>query len=373
MNIALVYDRINKYGGAERVLENLHALYPDSPVYTSVHNPKTALWAHGWDIRPTFLSRIPFARSHHELLPLVSPFAFETLSFDGFDAAISVTSSDAKAILTKPETCHICYCLTPTRYLWSGYDDYLRHPALGIFSAIGKRVFRANVARLRRWDLVFSKRPDYYVAISRLVAGRIKRYYGTSVDRVIYPPVDTDTFVPDTGSDSGYFLTVGRLVPYKRIDTVVEAANRLGIRLVVVGNGRDEVRIRKLAGPTVTLISEKLTDEKLASYYQHCKAFVFAGAEDFGITAAEAQSCGKPVVCYGESGMAEIVKDRETGVVLEDQSVESVMNGIKTVSDMTISAAACRNNALRFGKKRFADEFGQYVVQTVDRYRKALP
>ncbi len=373
MNIALVYDRINKYGGAERVLENLHALYPQSPVYTSVHNPKTAPWAQGWDIRPTFLSRIPFARSRHELLPLVSPFAFETLSFDGFDAVVSVTSSDAKAILTKPETCHICYCLTPTRYLWSGYDEYIQHPSLGIFSAIGKRVFLANRDRLRRWDLIFSKRPDYYVAISRLVADRIKRYYGTPVDRIIYPPVDTDTFVPHGNGDSGYFLTVGRLVPYKRIDTVVEAANRLGARLVVVGSGRDEARIRKLAGPSVTLISEKLTDEKLASYYQHCRAFVFAGTEDFGITAAEAQSCGKPVVCYKGSGMAEIVKSGETGVVLKDQSMESVMGGMKTVSDMTISADACRSNALRFGKKRFADEFRQYVVQTVDRYRKALP
>lgn len=373
MNIALVYDRINKYGGAERVLENLHTLYPNSPVYTSVYNQKTAPWANGWDIRPTFLSRIPLARSHHELLPLLTPFAFETLSFDGFDAVISVTSADAKAILTKPETCHICYCLTPTRYLWSGYEDYTAIPGLGIFSALGKRVFLANSTRLRRWDLTFSKRPDYYTAISNLVAQRISRYYGIPVDRVIYPPVDTDTFIPAGNGDSGYFLTVGRLVPYKRIDTVVEAVNRLGVRLVVIGSGRDEARIRKLAGPTVTLITEKLTDEKLASYYQHCRAFVFAGAEDFGITAAEAQSCGKPVVCFGGSGMAEIVKDRETGVVLEDQSVESVMNGMKIVSEMTISPDTCRSNALRFGKKRFADEFREYIVQTVDRYRKALP
>ncbi len=358
MNIALVYDRVNKIGGAERVLLALHELFPNAPLYSAVYDPTGASWAKTIDVKPTWMNSIPLAKSHHEFFPWLTPFAFESIDFDGFDLVISVTSAEAKAILTKPKTIHICYCLTPTRYLWSGFDLYTNKTGVSSF------LLKLFGPMLRRWDLAASSRPDHYIAISNRVKKRIETYYKRLTDAVIYPPVQTDFFVPSPKSSSAYYLYISRLVPYKRPDVVIDAFNKNGYPLIVVGTGSEKQHLMEQAKGNITFIGGNVTDEELLSYYQHCRAFVFAGDEDFGIVAAEAQSCGKPVIAYRKSGMAEIVIDGKTGLLFDSQTASSLRAAVEKERTMTFDSKTCRAQALRFDQSRFKEEF-QTFIKTV--------
>jgi glycosyltransferase involved in cell wall biosynthesis len=373
MNIALSYDRINKMGGAERVLLSFHRIWPDAPVMTPIHD-KTY---HGWSdvfrvISPSFGST-RFVSRHHEWFAWLTPWLTEQLSFDGYDTVLSMSSGDTKGIITKPEVCHIDYCLTPTRYLWSGHDAYADDPGIGISSFLVRPLFRFLLPFLRRWDLVASSRPDVMIAISKRVQKRIMQFYHRK-STVIYPPVDTDMFVPSvTPIDDGYFLTVGRLVSYKRIDLVIEAAQKVGRRLIVIGRGRQLAKLQRLVNnDSITFVTEHLTDEKMRAYYQRCHAFVFAGDEDFGIAAAEANACGKPVICYSESGIAEIVRDTVTGLFFRAQSVSSLVAAMEQFETMEFSVSACRKNAERFSTERFLKEIRTTVEQSTRIYRKGM-
>lgn len=368
MKIALVYDRVNKFGGAERILLALHELWPDAPLFTSVYHRGRAGWADVFTVYPSFLQRMPLAASHHELYPWLTPLAFEGFSFDGYDCVISVTSAEAKTVITKPETVHICYCLTPTRYLWSAFDEYKKRPGMGDISPFAATMLHRLAPTLRHWDSIAATRPDRYIAISQRVADRIERFYGRKADTVIYPPVDTVVFRPGRQPrTTGYYLVVSRLVGYKRIDIIVEAFNRSGEKLVIIGDGMERNRIVKMARPNITVISHHLTDQEIAQYYQDCTAFVFAADEDFGIVAAEAQSAGKPVVAFKYSGIAEIVEDGKTGVLYDTQSVESLLAGIKRANALHLDGKRCRMNAERFTKERFKRQFQSFIASVVDK------
>jgi len=360
MKVALVYDRVNKMGGAERILMALHELFPEAPLYTAVYDKKGASWAKGVEVRPSCINRIPFAKNNHELFPWLTPFAFESFDFDGFDLVISVTSAEAKSIITKPKTIHICYCLTPTRYLWSGYDLYTNNYGNG--KGISSYFLRFLSPILKRWDLAASARPDAYVAISQRVKKRIETYYCRSVDAVIYPPVAVDAFpplpVPEKGS---YFLYVSRLVGYKRPDIVIDACRTLDVPLIVIGTGKEQKDLVKRAGTKTQFITRHLTDLELSRYYQECRAFLFAGDEDFGIVAAEAQSSGKAVIAYKESGIAEVVVNGKTGVLYDKQTGASLAQAIKEFESMTIDSKDCRKQAERFSTVRFKEEMTQYI------------
>ncbi len=362
MKIALVYDRVNKFGGAERVLLALHRIWPEAPLYTAVYDPKGAPWAKDFDVRPSFLQHIPFARGHHEFFPWLTPLAFESFSFDEFDVVISITSAEAKGIITKPETLHICYCLTPTRYLWSGYEEYRAHPGMGQWNNLASRFMYKIVPTLRSWDRIAAARPDSYLAISQQVKDRIKRYYDRHVDQVIYPPADLDAFgVAKNNHTKDYFLTVSRFVGYKRVDIIIDAFNQLGLPLKIIGQGKAKSELQKRAKGNIEFIDGHLTDEELNRYYQKCRAFVFAGQEDFGLVAAEAQAAGKPVICYKDSGMAEIVVDRKTGVLFPKQSPESLISAIERFFVVDIDAHVCRKNAERFDKQTFQKAIKAFV------------
>lgn len=348
MNVALVYDRVNKYGGAERVLEALHEIWPDAPLYTAVYDPKGAPWAADFDVRPSFLQKIPFAVSHHEFFAWLTPLAFEQFSFDEYDLVLSVTSAEAKGIITKPTTLHVCYCLTPTRYLWSGREVYEETPGL---SGLGLRLWGST---LRRWDKIAATRPDDYIAISQRVAKRIKKYYGRKSE-IVYPPVDTDRFTMNDKrlTKGSYYLAVSRMVGYKRLDIVVEACNKLGLPLVVIGDGRQKSELMNRAGATIRFVDNHLTDRQLVGYYQDCRAFIHGADEDFGMSLVEAQACGKPVIAYKHSAASEIVISGKTGILFETQSVRSLTQAIVQSRKKRFDSAACRNNALRFSKKTF--------------------
>lgn len=372
MKIALVYDRVNKWGGAERVLLALHEIWPKAPLYTAVYNRATASWAKVFGVKSSFLQHLPFAKSTHELYPMLTPLAFESFDFSSFDVVLSVTSAEAKGIITKSNTLHICYCLTPTRYLWSGYQDYLDEPGMGVFNPLAQFLMKIFVPPLRSWDLKASKRPDFYLAISENVKGRIKRYYQRD-SQVIYPPVDTDKFRPGKGkSDEKYFLIVSRLVPYKKIDYAISAFNKLGWQLKIVGSGIDEKRLKSLAGNNIEFISSDLSDEKLCIYYQNCQALIFPQEEDFGLTPIEAQACGSPVIAYNGGGVKESVISGEIGELYNSQTEDSLITALKTFQKKQYSPSACRKNALRFSKEIFKKKMKKTIEQLWDWLAKDL-
>lgn len=369
--VALVYDRVNKWGGAERVLLALHQLFPDAPLYTSVYNKKTAQWATVFPkIIPSFLQNLPFAKTRHDLYAPLMPLAFESFDLSEYDVVISVTSEAAKGVITKPGTLHICYCLTPTRYLWSGHEEYFK-------SARG-RLAQPLVAYLRAWDKVAAQRPDVMVAISQNVASRIKRYYGREAS-VIYPPVElqsTKSQAPNFKQiqntkftrqrrtsallNSGYFLVVSRLVPYKKIGLVVKAFNKLGLPLVIVGTGSEEKSLRKQARINIQFVG-LVDDEKLSGYYQGCKALIFPQNEDFGITALEAQAAGKPVIAYKGGGALETVIEGKTGIFFKEQTVESLVRAARGFDSQTFKPENCMRNAQRFSKEIFLQKFATLI------------
>jgi len=354
MKVALVYDRVNKIGGAERVLEALHEIFPDAPLYTAVYNPKTAPWAEKFNVIPSFLNKFPFAKRSHEIYPWLTPLAFESFDFSEFEVVISVTSEAAKGIITKPKTLHICYCLTPTRYLWSGYEDYFKNEVFRFFT-------KPVVSYLRRWDKIAAQRPDVFVAISKNVQQRIKKYYGRDSE-VIYPPVDIDKF-PISNSQfpiGEYFLIVSRLVPYKKVDIAIQAFNKLGLPLKVVGTGREMGRLKRMAKKNIEFLGQ-LTDFQLLSYYQRCQAVVFPQEEDFGLVPLEAQACGKPVIAYRAGGALETVIERKTGEFFDKQTPENLEEIVKKFKPEKYKPEDCRQNTLKFDIKIFKKKWKTYL------------
>jgi glycosyltransferase involved in cell wall biosynthesis len=369
MKIAFVYDRVTKWGGAERVLLALHEIWPEAPLYTAVYDKKAAPWADVFDIHTSFLQKIPFANKAHELFPWLTPLAFESFNFDTYDIVISITSAEAKSIITKPGTIHICYCLTPTRYLWSGFDQYKHQSFFG-------KILNLCAPILQRWDLVSASRPDVFIAISNRVKDRIEKYYHRTVEAVIYPPVGfmsqvsrikyhgEDQTTQSTPQGPGYFLTVSRLVGYKRVDVIIEVFNKLGLPLIIIGDGRQKALLKGMAKKNITFIDKHLTDSDLVGYYEHCRAFVYAADEDFGIAAVEAQLFGKPVIAYKESGLAETVVDKKTGILYSEQSPEGLIRAIKQSQTMSINPGIIRENAQQFSNDVFMSRI-QAIVKKI--------
>lgn len=357
MKIALVYDRVNKIGGAERVLQTLHEIWPKAPLYTAVYYPPGAPWADDFKVIPSFLNKWPLAKKHHELYPWLTPLAFESFfargGFDDFDLVISVTSAEGKGIITKPKTKHLCYCLTPTRYLWSGYHDYFFNKGLRWLAS-------PIVDWMRGWDQVAAQRPDEYVAISQEVKGRIKKYYHRD-STVIYPPVDTQNFYPSEKKTKGnYFLIVSRLVPYKKIDLAVSAFNQLKIPLKIVGTGNEMERLKTIAASNIEFLGQ-LTDQELLSYYQNCRALIFPQQEDFGLVPLEAQACGRPVIAYGAGGALETVVEGKTGTFFKPQKAKALIEKIKSFKEKNYKPQDCRTNAEKFDKIIFKQNFKKLV------------
>lgn len=368
MKRALVYDRVNKIGGAEQVLKVLHQIYPNSPLYTAVYNPKKAIWAKGWDVRPSFVNKFPKARSNHELYPWLMPLAFESFDFNPYDVVISTTSAEAKGILTKPNTLHLCYCLTPTRYLWKDYQVY-KNQIPKYLKPFSKPAF----SYLKNWDKVASSRPDVYIAISNTVKKRIKKYYQRDAE-VIYPPVNVNKFQNSNNSDNqvkqkNYFLIVSRLVAYKNIKLAIKACNQLKENLVIVGKGVQMEKLKKISGPTINFVKE-LTEGELVLYYLSCRAFLSPQEEDFGISIVEAQAAGKPVIAYNKGGASETIIDGKTGIFFAQQSTTALINAIKRFEKIKFSESECRKNSQRFSKIRFINEFSEKVKELWQKHKQ---
>ena len=360
MKTALVHDWLNQIGGAENVLETLVDLFPGAPVYTSMYAPDLMPPAYrGWDIRTSFMQRLPGVATHHQRYLPAYPLAFEKFDLSGYDLVLSNKSAFCHGVLTPPETLHICYCLTPTRFLWM-YDAYRQREGLGRAANVA---LQPLLAGLRQWDRLAADRVDHFVAISRVVQARIQKYYRRP-STVIYPPVDVERFTPSGRAPGDYYLAGGRLIPYKRVDLAVEAFNRLGLPLLVYGDGRDRAELASKAASNITFLG-RVSWERLVELFQGCRGFIFPGLEDFGIAPVEAQAAGRPVIAYAGGGALDTVLEGATGVLFREQTVEALVQAVRTAEGMTFSLAACRLNAERFAADRFRTELMRFVEERV--------
>jgi glycosyltransferase involved in cell wall biosynthesis len=355
VKLAIVHDYLNQYGGAERVLEKLHELFPEAPVYTSIYDPLTMPDDYRrWDIRTSFMQRFPGVMRHHQTFLPFYPLAFESFDLSEYDLVISNSSAWCKGVHTPPSTLHLCYCLTPMRWVWN-YREYVQRERFG-------RPIRMALPLmmnwLRLWDRVTADTVDQFATISRTVAARVGKYYRRD-STVIHPPVDTASFHTSEDHDD-YFLVVSRLIPYKRIDLVVDAFNRLGLPLVIIGDGRDRPALQARAGDNIRFLG-KVSDEEARRLYARCRAFLFPGEEDFGITPVEAQASGRPVIAYAGGGALDTVVDGVTGKLFYPQTVEALVDAVTSFNDADYDPAAIRRNAERFDTACFKRELLRWV------------
>lgn len=354
MKVALVYDRVNKWGGAERVLLALHEIFPDAPLFTSVYFPENAKWAKVFPkVIPSFLQKIPTARHHHEWFAPLMPLAFESLKLADFDLIISVTSEAAKGIHTSSKQTHICYMLTPTRYLWSGYDLYFHNKIL-------EKISQPIVSYLKWWDKRAIKRPSKIISISTVVQKRVKKYYNRKSE-IIYPPVDIKKYKSlGKVKKENYYLLVSRLVPYKKVDLAIESFNQLGLPLIIVGTGSEEKRLRKKANKNIKFVGQ-ITDRKLISYYKQAQALIFPQIEDFGLVAIEAMAAGTPVIAFAKGGAEDFLIDGKNGIVFHEQNADSLAKAVKQFGKMKFNAMIISQSARKFSKENFQRQFEKLV------------
>ncbi|EPY5153712.1 TPA: glycosyltransferase family 4 protein [Klebsiella variicola] len=364
-SIGIVADWLVTYAGAERVIKEIIDIYPNSDLYSVVDflSEQSRSYFHGKKASTTFIQKLPRAKkAYQKYLPFM-PLAIEQLDVSSHDVIISSSHAVAKGVLTGPDQLHISYVHSPIRYAWDLQHQYLRESHLdkGVKGILAKYLLH----KIRQWDYRTANGVDHFIANSQFIARRIHKVYGRTAD-VIYPPVDVHRFLMNT-SKQDFYLTASRLVPYKKIDLIVEAfSNMPDKRLVVIGNGSEMAKIKSKAKSNIEILGYQ-PDSVMLEHMQNAKAFVFAAEEDFGITPVEAQACGTPVVAFGKGGSLETVRpygvNKPTGVFFDEQSVPSLVKAINffdTVSDK-IEPQDCRENALRFSVEIFKNNLSKYV------------
>ncbi|MCG7407948.1 glycosyltransferase [Paenibacillus sp. ACRRX] len=357
MKLAIVHDYINQHGGAERVLETFMEQYPEAPIYTLISNlnkmPDVFKQA---EIHNSFIQNIPFSQNHYKKMLSLLPLAVEQFDMREYEVILSTSSAFAKGVITNSSQTHVCYCHTPMRYVWDLYHQYMDELRNPIFKWVLPRVLH----KIRLWDYATAQRVDHFIANSNNVAKRIKKYYGRE-SVVIHPPVNLEQFsISDKIED--YFLIVSRLIPYKRIDLIIEAFNELKWPLVIIGDGYDRKRLEQMAGSTITFLGYQ-SDEVIAQYYSKCRGFILGGEEDFGITPLEAQASGRPVLAYGKGGALETVIEGETGLFFRDARVSCIVEKLKQMSITQFDSNHIHQHAASFNKQRFQKQVHQFIEQ----------
>ncbi|MBI2984585.1 MAG: glycosyltransferase [Candidatus Kerfeldbacteria bacterium] len=368
MNVALVHEHLAQDGGAERVAQVLMDMFPQAPLFTLVYNPRRANPAfRDRDIRTSFIQRLPGGVRYYQWFVTLMPNAVERYDLRGFDLVISSASAFAKGVITDPRALHLCYLHSPTRYLWSDthqYVDELPYP----------RWIRAliplSLTRLRMWDRLAADRVDHFVANSRAVQQRIKKYYRRD-SAVIYPPVDLQRFTLHQGGGD-YYLTGGRLVPYKRFDLAIQAFNKLGLPLKIFGVGPAMTQLQTMAKKNIDFLG-RVPDQDLNELYGRAAAFLYPQEEDFGITAVEAMATGRPVIAYAAGGALESVKAGQTGVFFQEQEWEALADTVIRFQRQRFDPHQIRRWALGFGVDRFRQELRRFVDQTWQTHQAQLP
>lgn len=363
MRVALVHDYLNQYGGAERVLEALHDLFPTAPVYTSIFDPTTMPAAYRtWDIRTSFMQQLPAWRTQFRRYVALYPTAFERFDLSGYDLIISSSSAFAKGIIPRPGALHICYCHTPMRFAWRT-DDYVAREQI---NGIQAHLLPFLLNYLRIWDTVSANRVDLFVANSHEVAGRIARYYRRPA-KVIPPPVDLPPYEPQPPEE--FYLAGGRLIPYKRLELVIEAFNRLRLPLKIFGDGRDRARLERMAGPNIEFLGWVDETTRL-DLFARCRAFIFPGEEDFGITPLEVLAVGRPVIAYAAGGALETLIEGVTGRFFYQPTAAALAAAVALSRTDTIDPLVLRRHAEQFGRERFLNTFRSFVTEALTAQRE---
>jgi glycosyltransferase involved in cell wall biosynthesis len=371
---AIVHDWLTGMRGGEKCLEAICELYPEADLHTLIYRPgHLSATIESMTIRTSWIQNLPGRQIYYRHLLPFFPAAIESFDFSGYDLVISSSHCVAKGAVTPPGALHLCYCYTPMRYAWDQFEQYFGPHRVGLAKRL---VIGPLIARLRRWDAATADRVDSYVAISNHVAARIRKYYGREAT-VIYPPVDISSFSPSAGG-GGYYLMVNALAPYKRVDLAVEAFNGLGRELRIVGTGQDRDRLQRLAGRNVRFLGW-VSREELAAQYAGCRALIFPGEEDFGITPLEAQASGRPVIAYGRGGVRETVRpygegDNPTGVFFEKQDASSLAGAVHCFEEheRDFVPSAVREWVLPFDRPRFKEQFAAFVEGERARHTKML-
>ncbi|MBI4232758.1 glycosyltransferase [Candidatus Peregrinibacteria bacterium] len=351
MKVAIVHDFLLKLGGAERVVKALADLYPQAPIYTLLYDeekvgdvfPKAR-------VRTSFLQKYPkFIRKHHRLLINQMPRAIEELDLEDFDLVISSSSAFSHGLVTALKTKHVCYCHSPMRYAWDWASEYRKENNL---KGLRGMLYSLLIKNLREWDRSAADRPDMYLANSMNVQKRLSKYYDVKSE-VVYPPVDTRRFKV-SHEHSGYFLIVSTLTPYKRVDLAVQLFNKIGRRLVIIGDGPQREYLENISGENIDFLGFK-DDDTVREYLENCRAFIFPGEEDFGIAPIEAMACGKPVLAYGKGGAVETVISGKTGEFFFEPNVEAMEDGLARLlyNEKYYKANTIRRHALNFSQEKF--------------------
>ncbi len=356
--IAIVHDWLVG-GGAELVVEQLHLLFPDAPIYTSY---ATTEWRRRLNGKVVTGWLQPFGK-FRKFLPIFRILYFSRLKFEGYDIVISSSGAEAKGIRVPTNTLHINYCHAPTHYYWGRYDEYMKQPGFGIFDPLARIGLWLFVKPLRTWDYKAAQRPHAIIANSTHIQSEIKKYYNRK-STVIFPPVYFERFQKPQANRTKRrgFIISGRQTPYKRFDLAVVACTKLGLPLTVIGSGPDSVRLRRLAGKSVTFLG-KVSDEVLEQEFANAGALIFPGLEDFGITPVEAMAAGMPVLAYKAGGALDYVKPGVTGEFFEAQTAKSLALALKKLDTGAYSSAAIRAFAQKFSKERFQNEVKKYLLQ----------
>jgi glycosyltransferase involved in cell wall biosynthesis len=377
LRVAIVHYRLLGYGGGERVISALLELFPQGDLFALVANEEMCARVAPHRVTTSFLQHVPGShRYHRHMLPLC-PIALEQFDLRGYDLVISSESGPAKGVITSPDTFHVSYCHSPMRYIWDMYHEYANGDDVRGFTRF---IFKAVAHYMRMWDFASAARVDYFIANSNYIARRIRKFYRRD-SAVIYPPVDvTAGFVSDRTED--YYLVVGRLVDYKRVDLAVEACDRVKRRLRIVGMGPQYRRLKKLAGPTIEFLGN-LNESDKNEQYARCRALLFPGEEDFGIVPVEAHSFGRPVIAYGRGGALETVQGPFVGeegidslcdgMFFAEQTPDAVVDALRAfeASERVFSPAAIVRGTVRFSKDRFKEEMADFVAAHIEEFRSS--
>jgi glycosyltransferase involved in cell wall biosynthesis len=364
LKLALVHDWLNQIGGAEDVLEALVNMYPESPIYTSIYwRDKMPAYWQGWDLHTLWIDRLPRIHQKYQLYLPFYPLAWSQLDLSDFDMVLSNKSGFCHGLYTGKNTLHICYCLAPTRYVWQ-FQAYMERE--NIPKPI-RWLLRPLIQFLKGWDYRAAQRVDHFIAISTEIQERIRQFYGRESE-IIFPPVEVvDRFRPAPVYED-YFLSVGRLIPYKRVDLAIEACNRLGLPLKIAGRGRDLERLKSLAGPTIEFLGY-VPDAELPDLFARAKAFIFPGLEDFGITPVQSQAAGRPVIAFQGGGALDTVIAGKTGEFFPEQTVEALVKVLEKFDASAYNPMDCRAHALKFDRSVFNQQLSAYIEQAWHQFK----
>ncbi|MBD3361159.1 glycosyltransferase [Candidatus Peregrinibacteria bacterium] len=364
--VALVFDWMTNPGGAEKVNLVLHKMFPEAPIFTSIFDAKAVKGFEKAAVTTSFIQHFPFSKKKHQVYLSLMPYAYELFDLSSFDIVISSSHACAKGIITKPETLHICYCHTPMRYAWDNWHAYIREYKMNpLFKRLGKK----RMHKLRMWDRVSADRVDYFIANSNTTKRRIAKYYNRQ-STIIHPMLNSSKY-KISDKTKGYFLAVGRLVPFKKFDLIIETFNKIGLPLKIAGSGIAEEELKKLAKENIEFLGF-VPDKKLRKLYSECEAVIFPQVEDFGIIPLEAMASGRPVVALKKGGALDTVIDGETGIFFEKQTPAYLKGAIERYQKekKKFNPEKIKNYIKEFDEKEFKKKFMNYLQEKWEHWQK---